>query len=428
MKNMPAMRNEISSPGPTYYVPHILVLSKSAQAKGTNYEYFKTVKEQYDWYKNLIKQIGDEEKGVKETTGEIIKGLTTDEEKVKKIFQWVQDNIRYIAFENGIAGFKPEKAQEVLRKKYGDCKGMANLLTNMLRSINLDARRCWIGTKHIVYNYSTPSLSVDNHMICAWMKNGKPVYLDATEKYIGYGEIAERIQGKQTLIESGNNYLLETVPVETHLQNTATESRKFTVDGNNLKGHIVQVWKGENKEWLLSALNEIKQDKQENALKQFLAEGKLNFEISNLKIDNLSNYNADLKVEYDVLWKDVLSVFDKEAYLEIDNRRNLEDFKIDTTRRKLPYWFDFKNNLVFETEIQLPTDKIPTNLPEKLQIKQPGYSFVASYSNPPGKIVYKNEIILNHTELKPEDFLQWNRDIQQLKKFYDQQLVLVQKK
>ena len=291
---MPAMRNEISSPGPTYYVPHILVLSKSAQAKGTSYEYFKTVKEQYDWYKNLIKQIGDEERGVKETTEEIIKGLTTDEEKVKKIFQWVQDNIRYIAFENGIAGFKPEKAQEVLRKKYGDCKGMANLLTNMLRSINLDARRCWIGTKHIVYNYSTPSLSVDNHMICAWMKNGKPVYLDATEKYIGYGEIAERIQGKQTLIESGNNYLLETVPVETHLQNTATESRKFTVDGNNLKGHIVQVWKGENKEWLLSALNEIKQDKQENALKQFLAQGKLNFEISNLKIDNLSNYNADI--------------------------------------------------------------------------------------------------------------------------------------
>ena len=428
MKNMPAMRNEISSPGPTYYVPHILVLSKSAQAKGTSYEYFKTVKEQYDWYKNLIKQIGDEEKGVKETTEEIIKGLTTDEEKVKKIFQWVQDNIRYIAFENGIAGFKPEKAQEVLRKKYGDCKGMANLLTNMLRSINLDARRCWIGTKHIVYNYSTPSLSVDNHMICAWMKNGKPVYLDATEKYIGYGEIAERIQGKQTLIENGNNYLLETVPVETHLQNTATESRKFTVDGNNLKGHIVQVWKGENKEWLLAALNEIKQDKQENALKQFLAEGKLNFEISNLKIDNLSNYNADLKVEYDVLWKDVLTVFDKETYLEIDNRRNLEDFKIDTTKRKLPYWFDFKKNLVFETEIQLPMDKIPTNLPEKLQIKQPGYSFVASYSNPPGKIVYKNEIVLNHTELKPEDFPQWNKDIQQLKKFYDQQLVLVQKK
>ena len=87
---------------------------------------------------------------------------------------------------------------------------MANLLMVMLHSINLDARRCWIGTKHIAYDYSTPSLSVDNHMICAWMRNGKPVYLDATEKYIGFGEIAERLQGKQTLIENGNSYLLST--------------------------------------------------------------------------------------------------------------------------------------------------------------------------------------------------------------------------
>jgi transglutaminase-like putative cysteine protease len=427
MKNIPAMRNESSAPGPSYFAPHILVLCKSAQPKDEKYTYFNTIKEQYEWYKKLVLQIGNDEKVIKEKTEEIIKGISGDEEKVKTIFQWVQDNVRYIAFENGIAGFKPEKAQEVLRKKYGDCKGMANLLTVMLHSINLDARRCWIGTKHIAYDYSTPSLSVDNHMICAWMNKGKPVYLDATEKYIGFGEIAERIQGRQTLIENGNQYLLEKVPVATHLQNTATEARKFLVEGNSLKGHVTQVWKGENKEWLLDALNDIKQDKQENALKQFLAEGKQNFEISNLKIGNITNYNADLKVEYDVLWKDVLTVFDKETYLDTDNRRNLDNFKIDTAKRKLPYWFSFKNNLIFETEIQIPAGKIVSTLPDKLLIKQPGYSFTAGYSNTAGKIVYKNEIILNQTEIKPENFSQWNKDIEQLTNFYNQQIVFNQK-
>ena len=427
MKGLPAMNNERSAPGPSYFVPHILVLCKSAQPKDEKYIYFNTVKEQYEWYKNLVQQIGNDEKVVKERTDVIVKGLNTDEEKVKAVFQWVQDNVRYIAFENGIAGFKPEKAQEVLRKKYGDCKGMANLLSVMLHSINLDARRCWIGTRHIAYDYSTPSLSVDNHMICAWMNKGKPVYLDATEKYIGFGEIAERIQGRQTLIENGNQYLLERVPVATYSQNTATESRKFSIDGNNLKGHVVQTWKGENKEWLLSELNDIKQEKQENALKQFLAEGKQNFEISNMKITNISNYNADLKVEYDVLWKDALTVFDKESYLETDNRRNLEGFKINIEKRKLPYWFQFKNDLIFETEIQVPDGKIVTTLPEKLLIKQPGYSFTASYTNTAGKITYKNEIILSQTEIKPGDFTQWNKDMEQLTNFYNQQIVLTQK-
>ncbi len=427
MKNMPALHNEPSAPGPSYFVPHILVMCKSAQPKDEKYIYFSTVKEQYEWYKKLVSQIGNDPKAVKEKTEEIVTGLTTDEEKVKKIYQWVQDNIRYIAFENGLAGFKPEKAQEVLRKKYGDCKGMANLLTEMLHSIKLDARRCWIGTKHITYDYSTPSLSVDNHMICAWMNKGKPVFLDATEKYIGYGEIAERIQGRQTLMENGNQYLLEKVPVANYLQNTATESRKFLMEGNNLKGHVTQVWKGENKEWMLTSLNEIKQDKQENALKQFLAKGKQNFEISNLKITNIINYNSDLKVEYDVLWKDALTVFDKETYLDADNRRNLESFKIDIDKRKQPYWLDFKNNLIFETEIQIPVGKVITSLPEKLSIKQPGYSFTASYNIVSEKLFYKNEIILNDTEIKTQNFIQWNKDIEQLLNFYNQQIVFTQK-
>ncbi len=426
MKNIPAMNNESSAPGPSYIMPHILVLCKSAQPKNEKYVYFNTIKEQYDWYRNLVLQIGDDQKVVKEKTIDITKGKSTDEEKVKAIYQWVQDNIRYIAFENGIAGFKPEKAQEVLRKKYGDCKGMANLLTEMLLSINLDARRCWIGTKHIAYDYSTPSMSVDNHMICAWMNKGKPVFLDATEKYIGYGEIAERIQNRQTLMENGSQYILERVPSATYKQNTATETRKFSIENNILKGHVTQVWKGENKVWMLSELNDIKQDKQENALKQFLAKGTQNFEISNLKIDNINNYNADLKVEYDLVWKDVLTVFDKETYLDLDNRRNLENFKIDTAKRKLPYWFSFKNNLVFETEILIPAGKTVSTLPDKLLIKQAGYSFAASYTTAPGKLFYKNEIILNNTEIKPKDFSQWNKDIEQLTNFYNQQIVLNQ--
>ncbi|MDQ6755385.1 MAG: transglutaminase-like domain-containing protein [Bacteroidota bacterium] len=424
MTNMTAVSHEEAAPGLTYFAPHILVMCKSAQPKENKYVYFNTVKGQYDWYRKLILEIGNDKNIIKDKTLEIVKGLSTDEEKVKTIFQWVQDNIRYIAFENGIAGFKPEKAQEVFRKKYGDCKGMANLLTEMLLSIGLDARRCWIGTKHIAYDYSTPSLSVDNHMISAWINKDKPVYLDATEKYIGFGEVAERIQGRQILIENGEQYKLDKVPVATYLQNTATESRKFSVDGNNLKGHVVQVWKGENKEWMLSGLNEIKQDNQENALKQFLSGGKQDYEISNLKITNIVDYNSNLKVEYDVLWKNVLTVFDKEIYLNADNRHNLENYTIDIEKRKLPYWLPFKNNLLLETEIQLPEGKTISNLPERLDIKQAGYAFRASYNKEPGKIVYKNEIILNQTEINPDHFEQWNKDIKQLSNFYNQQIVL----
>ncbi len=427
LKNTPAFYEDNDGPGPSYFAPHILVLCKSAQPKDEKFIYFNTLKDQYNWYKKLVDDIGNDETSVKEKVEELIKGKTTDEEKVKAIFQWVQDNIRYIAFENGIAGFKPEKAQEVLRKKYGDCKGMANLLTVMLRSIKLDARRAWLGTNHIAYDYSTPSLSVDNHMICAWLQKGKTYFLDATEKYIGFGEIAERIQGRQTLIENGATYLLEKIPTATYTQNTAIEQRKLYIDGKDLKGSVKQSWKGENKEWLLSALNNINQDKQENALKQYLSEGKQNFEIINLKINNLTNYNEDLKVEYDIIWKDIVSVFDKEIYIDIDNRRFYENFKIDTAKRKLPYWFDFKNDLILETEIEIPKGKTVINLPEKVSIKNQYYSFNAGFTLNGVKLLYRNEVIVYQKELLAINFNQWNADIQKLNDFYNQQITITQK-
>lgn len=428
MKDIPAMIREQSSPGFTYYAPHLLVMTKSADTKEGKLTYFNTLKDQYSWYHKLVLQTGNDEKIIKEKTAEIVKGLNTESEKVKAIFQWVQDNIRYIAFEDGIAGFKPEKAQEVMRKKYGDCKGMANLVTEMLRSAGIDARKCWIGTRHLVYDYTTPSLGVDNHMISVWMNAGKPVYLDATEKYIGLGEVAERIQGRQTLIEDGANYILGKVPVADHLQNTAHEKRLLSVDGSNLKGHVVQSWKGENKVWLLSGLNSIKQDKQENALMRYLSEGKNNFGISGLKIANINDYNKDVNIEYDVTWKNVLSEFGQETYLEIDNRRSLENFKIDTATRKLPYWFFFKNHLVFETELLLPEGKKPGDLPAAVTVNRAGYSFSGSYAVKGTKLNYRCEIILHQSEIRPEQFSQWNKDIEQLKNFYNQQIVLTKTK
>ena len=171
----------------------------------------------------------------------------TDEEKIKNIYYWVQDNIRYIAFEDGIAGFKPDDSQNVFQKRYGDCKGMANLTKQMLKAAGFDARLCWIGTNHIAYDYTTPSLSVDNHMICALFKNGKRYFLDGTEKYNSLGEYAERIQGKEVLIEDGTAFIIDKIPVQTAVGNTEKSNINYTLENETLKGSVTMEFLGESR-------------------------------------------------------------------------------------------------------------------------------------------------------------------------------------
>jgi len=86
---------------------------------------------------------------LKPNVDEQVRGKTTELEKARSIFYWVQDNIRYIAFEDGYAGFVPQTVQDVFKNKYGDCKGMANLVTEMLKLAGLVVHMTWIGTKHL---------------------------------------------------------------------------------------------------------------------------------------------------------------------------------------------------------------------------------------------------------------------------------------
>lgn len=424
LTNVPASPDESNAPGPTYTQPHILVMCKSASPDGQTLTYFNTLADQYKWYRSLLLETGNDAAVLKAKAEELTKGMTDDLQKVKAIYQWVMDNVRYIAYEDGIAGFKPDKAQEVLRKKYGDCKGMGNLMAGMLKSINLDGRVCWLGTNHIAYDYSTPSLSVDNHVICAWIHKGKTYFLDATEKYIGFGETAERIQGRQVLIEDGEKYMLQTIPVQPETQNTAIEKRTLHIAGNNLEGKVVQIWKGESKEWLLSQLHDIRKENQIASLSRFLADGKSNYKISNLKISNFDDYNKDIQLEYDLQIKDGAVSFDKETYIDLDDRKDMGDAKFDLEKRKLPYEFPYKIHKVYEVELQLPPGmKLGTAI-APLKIEQPEYAFAADYKTENGKVTYRRDLRLRKTRFTVDQLQHWNKDIASLSEFYNTQLSL----
>ncbi|MCR6719058.1 MAG: DUF3857 domain-containing protein [Chitinophagaceae bacterium] len=64
MKNLPALKRQSSSPGFTYYSPHIMVLCKSAEPKQGRQTYFNTLKDQYNWYRQLLLAIGNDRRPV----------------------------------------------------------------------------------------------------------------------------------------------------------------------------------------------------------------------------------------------------------------------------------------------------------------------------------------------------------------------------
>lgn len=425
--DLPPFKKEANCPGPSYVYPHLFLLSKYADLKSGKQLYFNELKDQYAWYRSLVLQIGNDPVALKAKAMEITKGIGNDMDKIKAVYQWVQENVRYIAFEDGMAGFRPAKAQDVMTKKYGDCKGMANLTKNLLAGLGFDARLCWIGTDHIAYDYSTPSLAVDNHMICALNYQGKFYFLDATETYIGFGQYAQRIQGRQVLIENGDGYLLQRVPVTGYEQNEVKSQYDLLIQGTNLIGKVKQVWKGENKEDILMRVNQIHKNKLQEALMAFLSQSNVNYIMSDVKQDGLDNRNADLSFRYDLAFKNAATAFDKDIYLDLDFRKEFSDADFDTTTRKMDYLFDCKSDRITETNLIVPSGYRVQDLPPSLDIQRSSYSISLSYKLEGNILKYRKSIIIRDVHLPRSAFSQWNADIAQLKKVYLQQVTLTQK-
>lgn len=423
MSNIPAMYKEANAPGPTYIYPHLLILAKSFKDDDQDVALFNSTQDLYNWYISLVNSLDNDNTDIKAKVKELTENAATDDEKIKNIYYWVQDNIRYIAFEDGIAGFKPDEAANVFNKRYGDCKGMANLTKQMLVEAGFDARLTWIGTKHIAYDYSTPNLSVDNHMICTLFKDGNTVFLDATEKFNAFGEYADRIQGKQVLIENGEDFILQHVPQAQAEFNKEQFSYVLNIsEDEQITGSVDKIYQGESRSRLLYYFNTLKNDNKDEFLEYYLNNGNSNIKVTNINTSDLLDRDKNIDIAYDVTIKNAVSSFDDDIYIDLDFDKELSSHKME--KRFTDFMFNSKKDLESVTTLNIPEGYKVSHLPKDITVSSDNYDMKVQFKKENDALVYKKMFRIKNAKIETTDFEQWNNFIDQLNAIYNEQIIL----
>lgn len=423
LKNAPAYEEEEHSPNHALSYPHVICVNKAYTENGQRKILFESVKDLYSWYRTVCDSIGNQPSELKQQVAALTNGKKTDMEKIEAIFYWVQDNIRYIAFENGIMGFRPDAAQNVLRKKYGDCKGKANLLKEMLKLAGYDARLTWIGTSDLPYDYSLPSLSVDNHMICTVILNGKKYFLDGTEEYIALNDYAQRLQGKQVLIEDGNNYILDRIPVFPAERNKTTAVTKMSIDGDAIKGSANVEYDGEAKINTQMAFASTRSEDKTEALSTFLRKDNRNIELSIVKMPDFSDRQKPLHITYDFKANNEVTKAGNEIYVIMDWDKDFSSLEFDNDRKN-DYEFDHKYFITEQTELIVPDGYKVESVPSSFKKVSTDYSFEGSYVSTGKTVLYTKTIVINKPIIRKSEFADWNNFVKDINKFYNDQVVL----
>ena len=427
MKNAEAMVGGRYEMAATQQIPHLLILSKSFTYNGVKKDLFSTTAELYKWYKSLIDEMDNDPSVFKSKVDELTADAKSDSAKIESIFYWVQDNIRYIAYEDGIMGFKPANADDVFTKRYGDCKGMANLTCEMLKAAGYDARLTWIGTRRIPYTYQTPSLAVDNHMITTLMFNDKEYFLDATEKGVAFGDYAHRIQGQDALIDNGEEYILSEVPEFDDNYNLKKRTVDLSLEDDKLIGKCRNEYHGDEKVGLFRDINMVAKSDLFEKVGHYLSNFNKNNTISNIVISDFSDRAKPISFEYNISIANVITTVGNESYINLELDHDYESLKTEENRNM---GMDFHKKVHINRVITL---KVPDNtkvdyMPEPISIDNDEFKFDINYSYDEATktITYNKTIIIKTGLVTTQNFELWDKSVKDLKVIYNDQVVLIQ--
>lgn len=136
---------------------------------------------------------------------EAIKKMTdtikADKDKARFLYQYLQNNMRYVGIQLGIGGYKPFAASFVDEKKYGDCKALSNYMRALLNVVGVKAYCALIraGENEEPASFSFPHNDFNHEILCIPFKNDT-TWLECTSTKSPFGVLGPFTENRTALL------------------------------------------------------------------------------------------------------------------------------------------------------------------------------------------------------------------------------------
>ncbi len=265
---------------------------------------FASWEEVGNWYGGLQKEPLTVTPAIQAKAAELTKGLTSDDEKVHAIYNFVSLKYHYIGLDFGIGRYQPHAADDVLDNGYGDCKDKHTLLASLLKAAGIDAWPALIHTSRKL-DADVPSPAQFNHVITVVPLKDSTIWLDTTPEVATYRVLMPLLRNKQALvIPTGQPPRLMTTP-----ENPPRPQRQEFVMSGKLSsdgvftGHVEQTYESDIDVVLRMAFRQTPEAQWKELVQRFSQA--LNFagEVSNVKVSPPDDLDKPLQISYDYVRK-----------------------------------------------------------------------------------------------------------------------------
>lgn len=236
--NLKAYKLEKHS-GPSYAYKSMVLLAPNRfqlddyEGDMSNWKNFGT------WIKDLYAKTTGLPEEKKQFYRDMVKQATSDREKARILYQYMQNNMRYVSIQLGIGGWRPFPASFVDEKKYGDCKALSNYLKSALDAVGIRSNIV------VIYRDYQPNLITEdfpvnnfNHVILCIPGTKDTTWLECTSTTLPFAQLDESTKNRKAMLVNEDGGVLVNTPRSDYVVNK--QSIHTLIEVNTEGGATVQ--------------------------------------------------------------------------------------------------------------------------------------------------------------------------------------------
>ena len=358
LNGLKAFKLEKHSGSPDNYLPQVLIAPNKFQLDDYDGD-MSSWKSFGDWYNKVYVKTSELKEDRRSFYNSLVKNAVTDREKAEILYNYLQNNMRYVSIQLGIGGLRPFPASFVDDKKYGDCKALSNYLKSALDAVGVRSNVV------IIEGSTTPGIVVEdfpahyfNHVILCIPQPTDSIWLECTSTTLPFAQLGPFTENRKAMMITDAGGVLVNTPESNYKNNIQSISTIIQVDeeGGATTKTSCSLY-GDSRDEMLMYYHDLKEDeKRKYFITNIEWKNPDRFEISNSKnkenpyeimvtmdYEKIYSFNAGSKLFFDAR---LYPVFNEEIP-EYEKRMRDYYFScpyqvMDTTIYKFPAGFSFE--------------------------------------------------------------------------------------
>ena len=300
----------------------------------------------------------------------ILKGVTDEKEKVKLLYNFLQQNTRYISIQLGIGGLQPFEASFVAKKGYGDCKALSNYMYSLLKSAGIKSYYTLVrGGRDVDDKYVMEDFPSDqfNHIILCVPLTKDTMWLECTSQSEPAGYMGEFTGNRKALLITEEGGKLVSTPHYGMKENRAERAINGRIDSDgSLLMNVTTKYKAIEQDEKSALINQLSKDKVKKYLQEDLELS--TYEVNNFKYDQKKDILPEIDEQLDIVVEHYATITGKRIFI-MPNILSRGGMKLsDEGERKVDFILDNEFHNQDDYEIELPDGYELESMPQDVSL------------------------------------------------------------